>query len=392
MSVTLPDGFVWGVAGAAHQIEGGNWNNDWWAFEHSPDSGCVDVSGDACDSFHRYPDDIALAAGLGFGSYRFSLEWSRIEPEDGEFSRAALDHYRRMLATCHEHGIAPVVTFHHFTTPRWMADRGDWAEPTVVDTFTRFCERSVAHFGDLISMACTINEPNIVSLMGYLTGRFAPGRRDFALYGKVNEHLRDAHRRSYEALKAGPGDFPAGLTLSMSDWFTPEGGEAGLEQARSMHEDFFLTPTRGDDYIGVQAYTRTRIGLDGLPMDPDPDGPTVEAMGYEYWPQSLEAAIRHAIDVTGNPVYVTENGIGIDDDATRIRFVTEALEGLGRCLADGLDVRGYTYWSLLDNFEWADGYKPRFGLVSVDRETFERTPKPSAAWLGALARDNRLPS
>ncbi len=391
MSVTLPDGFVWGVAGAAHQIEGGNWNNDWWAFEHTPDSGCVDVSGDACDSLHRYPDDIALAAGLGFDTYRFSLEWSRIEPEDGEFSRAALDHYRRMLATCHELGIAPVVTFHHFTTPRWMADRGDWAEPAVVDKFTRFCERSVAHFGDLIAMACTINEPNIVSLMGYLTGRFAPGRRDFALYGKVNEHLRDAHRRSYEALKAGPGDFPVGLTLSMSDWYTPEGGEEGLERARAMHEDFFLTPTRGDDYIGVQAYTRTRIGLDGLPMDPDPDGPTVESMGYEYWPQSLEAAIRHAIDVTGNPVYVTENGIGVDDDAVRIKFVTEALAGLGRCLADGLDVRGYTYWSLLDNFEWAEGYKPRFGLVSVDRDTFERTPKPSAAWLGALARANELP-
>jgi beta-glucosidase len=178
----------------------------------------------------------------------------------------------------------------------------------------------------------------------------------------------------------------------MSDWWTPEGGEKGVERARAMHEDFFLEPTRGDDYIGVQAYTRTRIGLDGLPMDPDPATPTVESMGYEYWPQSLEAAIRHAIDVTGNPVYVTENGIGIDDDATRIRFVTEALAGLGRCLADGLDVRGYTYWSLLDNFEWAEGYKPRFGLVDVNRDTFERTPKPSAAWLGALARENRLPA
>ena len=388
----LPEGFLWGVAGAAHQIEGGNWNSDWWAFEHTPGSGCAEPSGDACDSWHRYPDDIKLVRDLGFAAYRFSIEWCRIEPEDGEFSRAALDHYRRVIATCHEHGLAPVVTFHHFTTPRWMADRGGWAEPEVVDKFARFCERSAAHFGDLIAMGCTINEPNVVSLLGYLMKQFPPGKQDFGLFAKANEHLRAAHARAYDVLKAGPGDYPVGLTLSMSDWWTPDGGDEGLERARAMHEDIFLEAARGNDYIGVQAYTRTRIGLDGLPMDPEPGVPIVESMGYEYWPQSLEASIRHAIDVSGVPVYVTENGIGIDDDTTRIEFVTESLAGLGRCLADGLDVRGYFYWSLLDNFEWAEGYKPRFGLVGVDRETFVRTPKPSAAWLGAAAKANTLPS
>jgi beta-glucosidase len=164
-----------------------------------------------------------------------------------------------------------------------------------------------------------------------------------------------------------------------------------MERARAMHEDFYLEAARGNDFIGVQAYTRVRIGLDGMPMDPDPDVPVIESMGYEYWPQSLEISIRHAIDVTGAPVYVTENGIGIGDDETRIRFVTESLQGLERCLADGLDIRGYVYWSLLDNFEWAEGYKPLFGLVQVDRKTFVRTPKPSAAWLGALAKANQLP-
>jgi beta-glucosidase len=171
----------------------------------------------------------------------------------------------------------------------------------------------------------------------------------------------------------------------MSDWWTPEGGEAGLERARAMHEDYYLDATRGNDFVGVQAYTRTRIGLDGLPMDPEPGTPIVESMNYEYWPQSLEASIRHAIDVSGAPVYVTENGIGTDDDPTRIAYVTEALQGVGRCLDDGLDVRGYTYWSLLDNFEWALGYMPTFGLVAVDRHTFERHPKPSAYWLGEIA-------
>jgi beta-glucosidase len=388
--VNFPEGFVWGVASAAHQIEGGNWNNDWWVWEHAPETMCVEPSGDACDSLNRYAEDIALVRDLGFGSYRFSIEWSRIEPEDGEFSFAALEHYRRMLALCHEYGVAPAVTFHHFTTPRWMAAQGGWAEAAIIDKFARFCEKAVGHLGDLISLGCTINEPNIVSLMGYMTGRFAPGLQDFGLYAASAEHLRDAHVRAYDVLKSGPGDFPLGLTLSMSDWFTPEGGEAGLERARAMHEDYYLEAARGNDFVGVQAYSRTRIGLDGLPMDPDPDAPVVESMGYEYWPQSLEAAIRHAVDVTGVPVYVTENGIGVDDDATRVRFVTEALQGLDRCLEDGLDVRGYTYWSLLDNFEWAEGYKPRFGLVAVDRTTFVRTPKPSAAWLGAIARSNRL--
>ena len=127
--ITFPDGFLWGTATAAHQIEGGNVNNDWWAFEHDPESGCAEPSGDACDSFHRYPEDIALVASLGLGVYRFSLEWSRIEPAEGEFSRSALDHYRRVVGTCREHGIIPMVTYHHFTSPRWLADAGSWEAP-----------------------------------------------------------------------------------------------------------------------------------------------------------------------------------------------------------------------------------------------------------------------
>ena len=150
--LTFPDRFLWGTATAAHQIEGGNVNNDWWAMEHDPTSGCVDVSGDACDSFNRYPEDIALVADLGLGAYRFSVEWSRIEPEEGEFSRVALDHYRRMAATCREAGILPVVTFHHFTHPRWLAAAGTWEALHAPDRFARFCERVTAHLGDLIGI------------------------------------------------------------------------------------------------------------------------------------------------------------------------------------------------------------------------------------------------
>jgi beta-glucosidase len=390
MTRTFPDAFLWGTATAAHQVEGGNWNNDWWAFEHTPGSAAVEPSGDACDHFWRYPADIALLAGLGFGAYRFSLEWSRIEPEDGEWSTAALDHYARMIAACRDQGLLPVVTFHHFTTPRWAVADGGWEDPAIVDRFARYCEWAVAHLGAEIGMACTINEPNIVSLMGYLSGVFPPGKQDLGAMGAANEHLKAAHRRGYDAIKAGPGDFPVGSCVAMGDWWAPPGAEETLANVRHMHEGQHLEAARGDDFIGVQAYSRTRLDANGMPLGPE-DGVEALDMGYEYWPQALEVAIRYAAEVTGSPVYVTENGIGTTDDAQRVRYVTDALGGLGRCLDDGIDVRGYFYWSLLDNFEWALGYRPRFGLVDVDRATQARTPKPSAAWLGEIARTNRLP-
>jgi beta-glucosidase len=157
-----------------------------------------------------------------------------------------------------------------------------------------------------------------------------------------------------------------------------------------VHEGQHLENARGDDFIGVQAYSRSRLDENGRHLGPE-EGVEVLDMGYEYWPGAIEAAIRHAADVAGCPIYVTENGIGTTDDEQRIRYLTGALEGVGRCLDDGLDVRGYFHWSLLDNFEWAFGYKPQFGLVAVDRETQERTLKPSATWLGDIARTNRLP-
>jgi len=390
MSVTFPEAFVWGAAAAAHQIEGGNWNNDWWAFEHQPGTPCVEPSGDCCDSYHRYAEDIALVRELGLGAYRFSIEWSRIEPEDGEFSRAALDYYRRVLAECHEQGVQPVVTFHHFSTPRWMAALGGWESTEVVDRFARFCERAVAHLGDLIAMGCTINEPNIVSLMGYVVSVFPPGRRDLDAFATVNEHLKAAHRRSYDVLKAGPGDFPVGLCVAMGDWWAPSGAEETLERVRHMHEGQFLECAKGDDFVGVQAYSRTRLDERGLPMGPEEGVEVVASMGYEYWPQALEVAVRHAAEIAQTALYVTENGLGHDNDERRIAYVHDALEGVGRCLDDGLDVRGYFYWSLLDNFEWALGYGPKFGLVAVDRQTFARTPKSSAKWFGSIARANRL--
>jgi beta-glucosidase len=387
--VVFPDGFTWGVATAAHQIEGGNVNNDWWAWEHNPDSGTVAPSGDACDSFHRWPEDVALIAELGLTAYRFSLEWSRIEPAEGEFSLAALEHYRRICAACRSRGILPVVTFHHFTTPLWLTARGGWESTDAPGLFARYVARAAAHLGDLIGWACTINEPNVVAVMGYFQGEYPPGvKDDFTRYAAVNESMIRAHRLAVEALRAGPGDYPVGLTLSMAEITAAEGGESLRDAAEEMLENVFLRATAGDDFVGVQCYTRLHFGPDGLAGN-DPDVPLTQ-MGDERWPRAVEHTVRRAAAVSGRPVVVTENGIATDDDTERIAFLSDALESAHRCLREGIDLRGYFVWSLLDNFEWHLGYGPKFGLVGVAPGTFERRPKPSAYWFGEVARANAI--
>lgn len=394
MATSFPQGFRWGTATAAHQVEGGNWNNDWWAWEHAPNTPCEEPSGDACDQLNLYDSDIALCAALGFDNYRFSIEWSRIEPEPGEFSVAALDHYRRVLASCHAHGIEPVVTFHHFTTPRWVVAEGGWHTASTVDRFLRFAEKSVSHLGDLIGTACTINEPNIVSFVGYQMGFFPPGSTDDAEFAAANANFIDAHQRVVPILKGGPGDFPVGLTLSMADYqaVPPDDVDAiaRRDHVRAVSEDQFLDIVRDDDFLGVQVYSRTRVGANSV-LGGEEGVPTLP-MGYEFWPESLGACLRRAWDYTGGsvPLLVTENGIGTNDDSQRVEYVQRALEGVLECIDDGIDVRGYTYWSLMDNFEWAFGYRPRFGIIAVDRATQRRTVKPSGEWLSGIVRANAL--
>ena len=388
----FPEGFTWGTATAAHQIEGGNTNNDWWDFEHDPDSFARESSGDACDSYHRWQEDADLVASLGLDNYRFSLEWSRIEPADGEFSQAALDHYARVCEGLKERGVDPVVTFHHFTSPRWIAEDGGWAAPETADRFAAFVERAAGRLDGLMTRACTINEPNIVSFCGYALGVFPPGRTGGVQAARdVNAVFVDGHRKAVDAIRAAAPGTPVGLTLSMTEYVAVDGGEERLAKERKLMEDDFLDATGGDDFLGVQTYTRTRVGPKGA-LGAEEGVPKL-VMGYEYWPQSLEATLRRAWEYTGGkvPLWVTENGIGTDDDAQRIRYLDEALRGVLRAVADGVDVRGYTCWSLLDNFEWSFGYVPHFGLVEVDRTTFARTPKPSAAWLAEVARTGALP-
>ena len=385
----FPDGFVWGAATSSHQIEGGNVNNDWWVWEHNPASGCAEPSGDACDSYHLWEQDIELVAGLGLGAYRFSLEWSRIEPAPGEFSAAAIAHYRQMCEACLDRGLEPVVTFHHYTLPRWLSDRGGWEADGAGELFAAFVAKAAAGLGDVVGRACTINEPNVIGVMGYNQGEFPPGvKDDLRRHLAVNDILVRAHRLAVDALRAGPGRFPAGLTLSMAELTADEGGETVRDAAEEILENRFLRGAEGDDFVGVQGYTRIHFGPDGKAAD-DPNLPQTQ-MGYEFWPQVVEYTVRRTAEYTGLPVVVTENGIATDDDGERIAFMNQALQGVLRCLDDGVDVRGYFAWSLLDNFEWTHGFRPKFGLCEVDRATFERRPKPSAHWLGRVARANSL--
>ena len=331
-------------------------------------------------------------AELGFDTYRFSVEWSRIEPEEGEWSRAAVDHYRRQCEALRAHGIEPVVTFHHFTTPRWVADQGGWEDPATADRFAGFCERLVGELGDVIGRACTINEPNIVATIGYLLGFFPPGKTDADLRRRVNEVFVDAHRKAVDAIRAGGPGVPVGLTLSMTDYVAVDGGEERAARMYDEMEDVFLDATEGDDFLGVQTYSRMRIGPHGI-LGPE-DGRAGADMGYEYWPQSLEACLRHAWDRTGGrvPLLVTENGIGTTDDDQRIAYVHAALEGVLRASPTASTCAATRTGRCSTTSSGPTGTGRGSGWWRSTARTFERTAKPSAAWLASVARANTLVS
>ena len=404
MSNRFPDGFLFGAAVAAHQVEGGNVNSDWWWWEHLESTPVHEPSGDACDFYHRYREDIAMLAEIGLNAFRLSIEWARIEPAEGEFSRAALDHYRRVLQSCRDSGVMPIVTFHHFTLPRWLQDAGGFASDRFPALFERYCDRAAAALSDLIGIACTINEPQGLGSSGYLLGINPPGHTDDREGAqKAIDHLLEAHRTGAAAIRSRCG-VPVGVTLAIPDIQYEDGAQPGSSslEVESRVIDWFLELARADEYIGVQTYTRFRIGPDG-PRSPGYDWSdltrdvneteTTTQMGYEDYPQALGAAIRRAAkSCPGVPVLVTENGIATAHDERRIAYIEAALREVQGCLAGGIDVRGYLYWSWLDNFEWGFGYAPTFGLVAVDRQTFARTAKPSAAWFGSVARNRSLPA
>ena len=422
----FPEGFLWGASTAGHQVEGGNVNADLWPLEWADNSGFKEPSGDACDHYHRYPEDLALLAELGCNAYRFSLEWSRIEPEPGFVSRAALDHYRRMIEACLSTGLTPVVTLNHFTLPRWVAGLGGWSSSEAPKRFGDFVVHVARHLGDLLSWVCTLNEPNLITMLGATgvlamgtnegvepgagivapesegaetteppgapreagVGGFDPSCYQMGLITGDLETMSAAHRLAREALRSETRQVKVGWTLALVDLQPVEGGDEGCRHARKVGQTDWLAVSAEDDFVGVQTYSRNLIGPKG--KVPPPVGAAITQTGWEVYPEALGHTVRLAAEHAKVPVLVTENGMATDDDDARIAYTRGALEGLAGCAADGIDVRGYLHWTLLDNFEWTAGFAKTFGLIAVDRTTFSRTVKLSARWLGQVAARNCL--
>ncbi|WP_020654728.1 glycoside hydrolase family 1 protein [Massilia niastensis] len=408
----FPKGFLWGAAIAGHQAEGDNVNSDAWFLENLQPTEFKEPSGSAVDHYRLFDQDIAMLASVGLNTFRFSIEWARVEPVEGMFSVAALEHYRDVLQACRKRGIKTAVSFNHFINPRWFAARGGWEAEGAPQLFARYCDKVARHLGHLMDVATTFNEPNLPRLLFGIPGPLAgmadnPRMREmlgkagqlsgtgkfsawiFGDFAKIEAGLLQGHELGYKAIKAVHPKLPVGLSIAIADDQAVDGGEAMRDRKRAIaYEPWFKAVTQHGDFIGVQTYTRELIGPEGV--RPPPKGAEITSGHMEYYPQALEATIRYTAQNVKLPIYVTENGISTEDDTRRVAYIGTAVQSVAKCLKDGIDVRGYIHWSLVDNFEWIFGYGPRFGLISVDRSTMKRTIKPSAWVLGKIARANGI--
>lgn len=427
--------FLVGAATAAHQVEGNNIHSDCWAQEQMPHTSYAEPSLDAVDHYHRYEEDIRLMAAAGLNAYRFSIEWARIEPEEGRYNATEVEHYRQVIACCRQNGLEPVVTLHHFSSPVWLIAKGGWEAETVVEDFARYAAYIMKELGSELRCICTINEANMgiqvaaiarrymlqmqataakaakagsadggvqmgMNLEKMLANRKAAAQENIAAFGTDNPQcftsarteqgdilVMKAHQAAKAVIKALYPDMQVGLTLSLHDIQPQPGAEERAAQEWAEEFTHYLPYIQGDDFLGVQNYTRTLMGAEG--SLPAPQGAEMTQMNYEFYPQALEHVLRAVAKDFHGDLIVIENGVATGDDTRRVAFIDAATDGVARCVADGLPVKGYFYWSLLDNFEWQKGYSMTFGLVAVDRAGGQkRTAKPSLAFLGSCRAGN----
>jgi beta-glucosidase len=407
-SRSFPSGFLWGNATAAHQVEGGNTNNDWWAFEQEP--GRIangDLSGIADDHYHRYRQDFATLRKLHNNAHRLSIEWSRIEPAEGEFDSRQIRHYRDVLGELREQGMAPMLTLHHFSSPLWFTSRGGWAAPGAHLAFAPFVRKVVDELGDLVSLWCTINEPNIYATQGWIFGAFPPGRHnDVPGLWRVLANLRQAHEAAYREIKNRWPEAPVGLAHNKY-WLLPSRPRNPLDRTlvfagRRLMDHWPVgrgrlqrTVAATSDYIGLNHYSGRLVEV--APRRPgeffyrqfNPPGYPVSDFGDAVKPDWIREALLE-LRPYRKPIYVTESGIASQDDGIRQQFLKDILGEVLLAIDQGADVRGYFHWTSMDNFEWSHGYRMKFGLIEVDRKTMERTLKPSAGLFGRIARANAL--
>jgi beta-glucosidase len=430
-----PD-FLLGAATAAHQVEGNNTNSDCWALEQMEHTNYAEPSLDAVDHYNRYEEDIKLLAGAGLNAYRFSIEWARIEPQEGRFDDGEIEHYRRVIQCCRENGVEPIVTMHHFSSPKWLITAGGWEAESTVKYFARYCRYVAERLGDGMKYICTINEANMGLQIAAIAKRYKRQMMSKAAQASAADKAKKAegtiqlgmnmeslmaeqkaaalesarifgvddprkvqvfaaqrtpegdmivmraHQAAKQAMKEVCPHLKVGLTLSLHDIQAQPGGEEAA--AKEWNDEFahYLPYIKDDDFLGVQNYTRSLIGPDGI--QPAPEGAELTQMNYEFYPEALANVIRKVAKQFRGNIIVTENGIGTSDDTRRVEFIRRALTGVQSCIEEGIPVKGYMYWSLLDNFEWQKGFSMTFGLIAVDRTTQKRCPKESLRVLGNL--------
>ena len=417
--LVFPEGFLWGSSVAAHQVEGGNRNNDWWQWEQTP--GHIrhgHTSERAADWWNRAESDFALAAKMGHNSLRLSLEWSRIEPEEGRFDDEAIARYRRMLEELRAQGIEPMVCLFHFTLPQWVARRGGFEKGWAVDRFARFVERVAAEYGDLVRWWLTLNEPMVYVGFGWFEGLWPPGKRSFVDALRVARNLVRAHGLAYRILHRQRSDAMVSAGMHLAS-FVAHDPSSWLGRKVAQFRDWsangcwlmstidgVIRPPLGmntyvpeavdsHDFLGFQHYFTFPLAFSlqhaanmfARPMhEPRPDASASMGNprpdGLYDWAMWLKRF--------GKPIVVTENGLLEKQERERPAYLLLALSALHRAIRDGADVRGYLHWSLVDNFEWAEGYDARFGLVHVDFETQARTVKPSGDLFADIAKANAI--
>jgi beta-glucosidase len=414
----FPPDFQWGVATASHQVEGNNEHNQWWNWERQPDRiAGGHTSGIACNWWQNAEADFDHAMAMGLTSLRLSIEWSRVEIAPGRIDTAVLDRYREMLQALQDRGITPMVTLHHFSDPLWLAQKGGWTRPDVIPYFTRYVEQVVQALGEFTTCWCTINEPNVYTSLGYIRGVFPPGEQDLKKAALVLRHMLQAHGAAYKRIHQLQEHASVGLAHNIR-FFDPVNPRSPRDRAVAWLQDFFFNRTtlaavwdgiwlpplgyglafetrRTLDWIGLNYYTRDRIAYDrtaGPGYGRTERTPNAELMdgGYgEFYPEGLARAVK-SLSRLGIPIHITENGIPDADDDQRPRALLLHLHQLWRALQDNIQVRSYHHWTLVDNFEWAEGWTLPFGLIELDRQTQKRRARPSAELYGAIARGNAI--
>ncbi|RJQ14633.1 glycoside hydrolase family 1 protein [Candidatus Parcubacteria bacterium] len=393
-SLQFPKGFLWGAATSSHQVEGDNFHNDWWQAEQE---GKVPFkSGKACNHYELFEEDFALAEKMNHNAHRFSIEWSRIEPEEGTWNMREVHHYRRVLQRLKDKGFKTFVTLHHFTNPLWFVSRGGWENKQAIFYFSRFARFIYEQLGELIDFCITINEPLPYIAMGYREGLWPPFRRsDYISAFKVFNNMVLAHNQASKSIKLFNPKAKIGIAANLID-FQPRHRWNPIDRLISFLTDYFWNRlfldriTKNTDFIGVNYYFHHHVHTAPFIFGKSHSGHEFSDMGWGIHPEGLYFVLKKACHY-GKPLFVTENGIADAKDEKRVNFILGHLRYVYQAIQEGVDVRGYFYWSLMDNFEWADGFWPRFGLLEVDYKTMKRIFRPSSKVFSEICKRNGIP-